>query len=111
MGRLLLLVLVAAVLAVAVVLRYANLPLESLPLPRNIQAQEELLQKRRQQLVLLEAERSQRDQAFRTVKRRAVPFWQIQSKTPTADIPTEFYRLARQAHARHVSGRRTSGRA
>ena len=91
---------VVVVLGMLVALKYANLPLERLPLPENIRTQERQLLKRRRQLAELQAEREKRKQAFAALQQAAEPFWQIQGKTPAVEVPSEFAKLARQAQVK-----------
>jgi len=95
-GRQRLLLAVAGILGVFLFLRYADLPLDALPLPANIAVQEKRLLRLRKQVTRIKREEREQQAALRELRAQSSAFWQVLDGTPTAVVPTEFRKLTMQ---------------
>lgn len=98
-GRQRLLAAVAAVLAIMLAGKYfgGSLPMDDLPLPKNIAYQERELRRSRGELGELLEQRQALDARLAELRQKAASFWQIEGRAPQVEVPAEFSRLARQA--------------
>ncbi len=87
----------AVILAGVFAWECADLPIDRLPLRRNIQKLEQELEERRTELAELKAGRKARLDAITRMRRKAQPFWLTETQNPLVQVPTEFTKLARLA--------------
>ena len=88
---------IAAVFVVAVIVRRADVPWHRLPSPETIRAEEKRLRSLRKRLAQIETEAAGREREFDLLTAQARPYWQIQGRTPSVEVPAEFARLAQRA--------------
>ncbi len=89
--------LLVLILAVLLVLKYADISIAGLPLPSVIREQEQLLSSRQKTLLELKKERQAKELALTKLQQQAESFWKVAEQSPSVAVPTEFKKLARDA--------------